>query len=149
MENGDACELPAFRASAEETRRVLTRYSVIAVVGLSRDPGKPSHVVSRYLQEQGYTIIPVNPAAGGETILGEHVYPDLREIPGKVEVVQVFRPPADVPPVVEDAIAIGAAVVWMQEGIVNNAAAARAREAGMTVIMDRCMMKEHAALGGI
>ena len=96
----------------------------------------------KYLKEQGYTIIPVNPTANGE-ILGEKVYPGLKEIPRKVDMVDIFRPPKDVPPIVEDVIAIGAKVVWMQEGIVNNAAADRARAAGLTVVMDKCMMKVH------
>jgi predicted CoA-binding protein len=145
MENKEEmCELPAFRVSDEEARKVMDRYKTIAVVGLSSNPEKPSHFVPKYLKEHGYTIVPVNPTAKGD-ILGEKVYAGLKEIPRKVEVVEIFRPPKDVPPIVEDAIAIGAKVVWMQEEIVNNAAAERARAAGLTVIMDKCMMKVHHA----
>jgi uncharacterized protein len=144
MQDEEMCELPAFRVSDEEARKVMDRYKTIAVVGLSTNPEKPGHYVPKYLKEHGYKIIPVNPTAKGE-ILGEKVYAGLRDIPQKVEVVDIFRPPKDVPPIVEDAIAIGAKVVWMQEGIVNNAAAERAKAAGLTVIMDKCMMKVHKA----
>jgi predicted CoA-binding protein len=142
MSDEEICELPAFRVSDEEARKVMDRYKTIAVVGLSSNPDKPGHYVPKYLKENGYTIIPVNPTAKGE-ILGQKVYAGLREIPQKVEVVEIFRPPKDVPPIVEDAIAIGAKAIWMQEGIVNNAAAERAKAAGLTVIMDKCMMKVH------
>lgn len=142
MENEEVCELPAYRVSDEEARKVMERYKTIAVVGLSSNPEKPSHFVPKYLKEHGYTVIPVNPTAKGE-ILGQKVYAGLKEIPQKVEVVDIFRPSKDIPPIVEDAIAIGAKVIWMQEGIVNNAAAERARAAGLTVIMDKCMMKVH------
>ena len=121
---------------------MMDRYKTVAVVGLSTNPEKPGHYVPKYLKEHGYTVIPVNPTAKGE-ILGQKVYAGLKEIPQKVEIVNIFRPPKDVPPIVEDAIAIGAQVVWMQEGIVNNAAAERAKAAGLTVIMDKCMMKVH------
>ncbi len=142
MTDDAICELPAFRVSDEEARKVMDRYKTIAVVGLSSNPEKPSHFVPKYLKEHGYTIVPVNPTAKGE-ILGEKVYASLREVPQKIEVVDIFRPPKDVPPIVEDAIAIGAKVIWMQEGIVNNAAAERAKAAGLTVVMDKCMMKVH------
>jgi hypothetical protein len=138
----EMCELPAFRVSDAEALEVMRRFKTVAVVGLSTNPDKPSHFVPRYLQEEGYTIIPVNPTAQGE-ILGQKVYGGLRAIPSPVEIVEIFRPPKDVPPLVEDAIAIGARVIWMQEGIVNNAAAERAKAAGLTVIMDKCMMKVH------
>jgi len=144
MSEEETCELPAFRVSDEEARKVMERYKTIAVVGLSANAEKPGHFVPKYLKEHGYKIIPVNPTAKGE-ILGEKVYANLKEIPQKVEVVDIFRPPKDVPPIVEDAIAIGAKVVWMQEGIVNNAAAERAKAAGLQVIMDKCMMKVHKA----
>lgn len=128
--------------SDAEAARLLGRAKTIAVVGLSANPQKPSHYVPKYLLEQGYVIIPVNPMAKGE-ILGKRVYPSLREVPGPIDIVDVFRPAADVPPVVEEAIAVGAKVVWMQEGIVNNAAADRARASGLQVVMDKCMMKIH------
>ncbi len=131
----------------QEVSRLLTQATTIAVVGLSANPEKPSHYVPKYLLEQGYTIIPVNPMAKGE-ILGKTVYPSLREVPGPIDIVDIFRPAADVPPIVDEAIAIRAKAVWMQEGIVNNAAADRARAAGLQVVMDRCMMKVHRTHGG-
>jgi uncharacterized protein len=142
MGEQEMCELPAFRISDEEARTVMGRYKTIAVVGLSGNPEKPGHYVPKYLKDHSYTIIPVNPMAKGE-ILGEKAYAGLKDIPQKVDVVEIFRPAKDVPPIVEDAIAIGAQVIWMQEGIVNNAAAERAKAAGLTVIMDKCMMKVH------
>jgi predicted CoA-binding protein len=145
MENKEEmCELPAFRVSDEEARKVMDRYKTIAVVGLSSNPEKPSHFVPKYLKEHGYTVIPVNPTAKGE-ILGQKVYAGLKDVPQKIEIVDIFRPSKDVPPIVEDAIAIGAKVIWMQEGIVNNAAAERAKAAGLTVVMNKCMMKVHRA----
>jgi predicted CoA-binding protein len=126
---------------------ILRRSRTVAVVGLSPKEDRASHRVAAYLQEQGYTIIPVNPAA--ETILGEKSYPNLEAIPaGAVDTVQLFRRAEDVPPIVEQAIKLGAGAVWMQEGIVNDDAAARARQAGLDVVMDRCMMKEHVAMTG-
>lgn len=142
MSEEETCELPVFRVPDEEARKVMERYKTIAVVGLSSNPEKPSHFVPKYLKEHGYTVIPVNPTAKGE-ILGQKVYAGLKEIPQKVDIVDIFRPSKDVPPIVEDAIAIGAKVIWMQEGIVNNAAAEWAKAAGLTVIMDKCMMKVH------
>ncbi|MCH8863983.1 MAG: CoA-binding protein [Chloroflexi bacterium] len=123
---------------------ILKKYRRVAVVGASVNPERPSYRVASYLIEHGYDVIPVNP--GVREILGRVVYPDLSAIPGGVEVVDIFRRPEDVPPIVEEAIKIGARVVWMQEGIVNEAAASRAREAGLTVVMDRCMKKEHVRL---
>jgi predicted CoA-binding protein len=122
----------------------LGQAKTIAVVGLSANPEKPSHYVPKYLQEQGYTVIPVNPTAKGE-ILGKTVYPTLRVVPGQIDIVDIFRPTADVPPIVDDAIAIGAKAIWMQEGIVNNAAADCARAAGLQVVMNKCIMKIHRA----
>lgn len=140
--DAESCEVPAANSTDEAARRLLMRATTIAVVGLSANPEKPAHVVPKYLQEQGYAIIPVNPTAKG-TILGRTVYPTLRAVPGPVDIVDVFRPAADVPAIVEDAIAIGAKAIWMQEGIVNNAAAERARAAGLEVVMNKCMMKIH------
>ncbi|MEW6093089.1 MAG: CoA-binding protein [Chloroflexota bacterium] len=129
-----------------ELKGILTSVKTIASVGASSNPEKVSYGVVVYLIEHGYHVIPVNPAAF--EILGEKSYPDLASIPEKVDVVQVFRRPEDVPPVVEAAIQIGAKVVWMQEGIVNEAAAAQAEAAGLKVVMDRCMMKAHRRLIG-
>ena len=128
------------RSIQSDIERILSLYNTIAVVGASPDPERPSHVVAEFLQEQGFRVIPVNPK-GGE-ILGEKVYPDLGSIPEQVEVVCVFRRPEEVMPIVEQAIAIGAKALWMQEGIVNKEAAAKAREAGLKVVMDHCMKKE-------
>lgn len=127
------------RVSIEE--KILKEFRNVAVVGLSSDPEKPSYGIASYLAEQGYNIIPVNPNA--QEILGRTSYPDLSSIPEKVEVVEIFRRSEDVIPIVEEAIKIGARAVWMQEGIVNEEAAAKARDAGLLVVMDKCMFKEH------
>lgn len=123
---------------------ILKSSRVVAIVGLSADPERPSYRVARYLKEKGYRIIPVNPR-GGE-VLGEVCYPDLVSIPEAVDVVDIFRRPEDVPAIVEQAIRIRAKAVWMQEGIVNEAAAEQARRAGLKVVMDRCMKKVHQSL---
>ena len=120
---------------------ILTRYKTIAVVGLSSNPARPSHGVAEYLQSAGYQIIPVNP---NETdVLGEPSYASLDEVPQKIEIVDIFRRPEEVPPVVDAAIRTGAKVVWMQLGILNEAAAEKAQAAGLTVVMDACMLIEH------
>jgi len=124
--------------------KILTDYRIVAVVGASPNPERPSNQVAAYLIENGYRIIPVNPNAA--EILGQKCYPDLTSIPEKVEVVDIFRRSEDVMPVVEEAIKIGAGAVWMQEGVVNEEAAAKARDAGLLVVMDRCMLKEHSRL---
>lgn len=126
---------------ADTIEEILKESKTIAVVGLSPDPTRASHGVARYLQAQGYKIIPVNPRA--EEVLGEKSYPDLASVPDTVDVVDIFRRAEHVPAIVEAAIAKGARAVWMQEGIVHQEAAARAREAGLAVVMDRCMYKEH------
>jgi uncharacterized protein len=126
---------------ADMIEGLLKEARTIAVVGLSADTGKASHRVARYMQECGYRIIPVNPTLS--SVLGEKAYPGLRDIPEKVDIVNVFRKAEDVPPLAEDAIAIGAKALWMQEGIVNNAAAKTAEKAGLKVVMDRCIMMEH------
>jgi hypothetical protein len=125
---------------------VLSKYKTVAVVGLSSNPERPSHRVARYLKEHGYRIIPVNPR---ETeVMGERSYPDLCAVPEPIEVVDIFRKANAVPRVVAQAMYVGAKAVWMQEGIVHQVAAARARRAGMVVVMDRCMMKEHRRIIG-
>jgi len=128
-------------AQTDVIEKILKESKTIAVVGLSPDPARPSHGVARYLQTQGYRIIPVNPFV--EEILGEKSYPDLASVPEEVDVVDIFRRSRHVPAIVEAAIAKGTSAVWMQEGIVHQEAAARAREAGLMVVMDRCMLKEH------
>jgi hypothetical protein len=124
--------------------KILRESKTIAVVGLSPNPSRPSHNVARYLQAQGYRIIPVNPMV--EEVLGEKSYPDLASVPEAVDVVDIFRRPEHVPAIVEAAIAKGVRAVWMQEGIVHQEAAERAQEAGLMVVMDRCMLKEHRRL---
>lgn len=124
---------------------VLREARAIAVVGLSNRPERPSHEVAAYLQAQGYRVIPVNPNLTGP-VLGERPYPDLKAVPGHIDIVDIFRRPADVPPVVDEAIAQRVPVLWMQLGIVHEAAAAKACAAGTYVIMDRCIAIEHRAL---
>ena len=131
--------------SAEE-EKILKDNKVIAVVGLSSNPERPSFRVASYLKEKGYKIIPVNP--NEKVILSETCYPDLSSIPGHVDVVDIFRRSEDVPPIVAEAVKIGADVVWMQEGVISEAAAAGARAAGLRVVMDKCIKKEHEKLGG-
>jgi signal transduction histidine kinase/predicted CoA-binding protein len=130
----------------EMMKEILLSAETIAVVGLSSNSVKPSYSIAEYLKRQGYLIIPVNPMAA--EIMGETSYPDLTSIPEKVDVVQVFRKPEDVPPVVEEAIKIGAKVVWMQEGISHDVAALSARNAGLQVVMDTCMRSMHRKLIG-
>jgi predicted CoA-binding protein len=130
-----------------EIDRVLVKYRVVAMVGASDNPERPSHRVAGFLRLRGFRVIPVNPSL--ESVAGEKAYPDLESIPEPVEVVDIFRRSEDVPAIVEQAIAIGARVVWMQEGVVNKEAAARAKEAGLTVIMDHCMGKELMRLIGL
>ena len=113
----------------------------IAVVGLSSRRSRPSYGVSEYMQSQGYRIIPVNP--GEAEILGEKSYGTLEEIPERIDIVDIFRRSESVPEIVDAAIRIGARGIWMQEGVINEDAAARAREAGLAVVMDRCILKEH------
>ena len=139
-----ACEMPLSNATSEELRRILRTYKTVAVVGLSDRPDRDSHRVAAYLQQHGYRIVPVNPNVA--TVLGEPAYPGLREVPAPVDVVDIFRKPDAVPEIVEDAIAMGARVIWMQEGIAHNAAADRARAAGLEVVMNKCMLKEHRKL---
>jgi hypothetical protein len=133
-----------------EISKILTEYKVVAVVGLSREPDKDSYRVSAYLKRHGFRIIPVNPFA--DEILGEKSYKSLLDIPAEIqktiEVVDIFRPAKDVPPIVEQAVKLKEMhgkphVVWMQLGIVNEQAAETAEKAGLTVIMDKCMMVEH------
>jgi len=132
--------------SDEMMKDILLSTKTIASVGLSSNQEKESYWIASYLKEQGYQIIPVNPTA--DEILGEKAFPNLESIPDKIDVVQVFRKAEDVPPVVDDAIKVGAKVVWMQEGIVNEEAAQRAREAGLRVVMDACMRATHRRLVG-
>ena len=124
--------------------RILRSARTIAVVGLSANPRRPSHGVARYLQRAGYRIIPVNPNVA--EVLGERAYATLSELPGPVDVVEVFRRSEFAGAIVDEAIAIGAAAVWLQDGVVDEAAAERARAAGLDVVMDDCMMRRHARM---
>jgi predicted CoA-binding protein len=137
----DACEMPMRNASPDEVRELLKKVHTIAVVGLSDKPERDSYRVAAYLKSQGYRVIPVNPAV--TEVLGEKAYARLRDVPEKIDLVDVFRKPEAVPDVVDEAIAVGAKAVWMQEGIVHNAAADKARAAGLQVVMNRCILKEH------
>jgi hypothetical protein len=125
----------------DDIENILKESKIIAVVGISEKPERPSYRVAEYLQSKGYKIVPVNPKI--KEVLGEKGYPDLKSIPIKVDVVDIFRKSENIPPIVEDAIKIGAKTVWMQEGIVNEEAAKRAKDAGLKVVMDKCMLKEH------
>ena len=124
--------------------KILKEYRTVAIVGASSDPERPSFRVLRYLSEHGYKVIPVNP--NEHEILGMTCYPNLGSIPEKVEVVDIFRKSEAVMPIVEEAIKIGAKAVWMQEGVINEEAAAKAGDAGLLVVMDRCMRKQHISL---
>jgi predicted CoA-binding protein len=135
-----------FATAWQDRLRILRDYRTVAMVGLSANPYRPSHFAAIYLLAEGYNIIPVNPRE--KEILGRRSYPSLKEIPEPVEVVDIFRPPQAVPPIVEEAIAIGAKVVWMQFGVINYEAARRARDAGLEVVMDQCMKVEHARFFG-
>ena len=121
--------------------KILKSFRNVAVVGVSANPDKPSNKVFKYLTENGYNVIPVNPTIG--EVQGKKCYASLSAIPEKVEVVDIFRKSEDIPPIVEEAIKIGAKAVWMQEGIINKPAAKKAKSAGLLVVMDKCMRKEH------
>ena len=133
-------------------QQILQDSKTIAVVGLSNKPERASHGVAQYLQQHGYRIIPVNPTYAGQQILGEKVYANLQEAAaalgaGGIDIVDCFRNPDDIMPIARDAIAVRAACLWMQLGVLNQAAAELASSAGLDVVMDRCVKIEHAALG--
>ena len=138
------CEFPKENATSEEIAQILKSAKVIAVIGASLKPERPSHWISVYLKEHGFKVIPVNP--GLKEVLGDACYKSLSEIPEAVDIVDIFREPAAVPAIVEEAIAKKAKVIWMQEGIVHNEAAEKARAAGLKVVMNKCIYKEHAAI---
>ena len=127
-----------------EVTKILQNYRVVAVVGLSADPGRPSYQVAQYLQQHGYRIIPVNP--GCQEILGEKCYPGLKDIPFPVEVVDIFRKVEAIPAIVDEAIAVGAKAIWLQLGLEEPLSAQKARQAGLQVVQNRCMKIDHAAL---
>jgi len=142
-ETPEVCEIPIVNADDEEIERLLKEAKVVAVVGVSRDPTKDSHIVARYLS-QHYRTYFINPHA--DEIAGQKVYASLKELPEAPDIVDIFRAPSKVPPIVDEAIEIGAKAIWMQVGIVNNEAAQKAKEAGLTVVQNRCMMVEHKRL---
>ena len=125
-------------------QEILESCHVVAIVGLSSNVERPSNHVGSYLKSQGYKIIPINP--GEKVILEEVCYPNLTSVPDKVDVVDIFRRSEEVMPIINEALQIGAKAVWMQEGVLNEDAAQKARSAGLKVVMDRCMFKEHARL---
>ncbi len=127
--------------AADEITELLKRAKTIAVVGLSDSPLRPSHGVAAYMQSQGYRIIPVNPTIKGA--LGEKAVGSLSDIREKIDIVDVFRRPEGVPEVVDEAIKLGVPAIWLQEGVIHEDAAAKARQAGMFVVMDKCILKEH------
>ena len=142
----ETCEIPAIRATDDQMRRLLKGANTIAVVGLSANPERDSHHVAQYLQDHGYRIIPVNP--GASEILGEKAYASLLDIPPEIaiDIVDIFRRPAEVKPVVEEAVRRGVRAVWMQIGVVNNEAALRAQEKGLEVVMGVCIKGTHERL---
>lgn len=129
--------------ATDEIGELLKRSKTIAVVGLSNNPLRPSHGVSAYMQSHGYRIIPVNPEIKGA--LGEKAVPTLSQVDEKIDIVDVFRRPEFVPEVVDEAIRLKVSAIWMQEGVIHKEAAEKARKAGILVVMDRCILKEHRA----
>jgi uncharacterized protein len=127
----------------DEIGDLLSRVRTIAVIGLSSDPMRPSFGVSRYMQSKGYRIIPVNP--NEKAVLGEKSYNSLAELPERVDLVDVFRRPEFVPEIVDEAIRLKIPALWLQEGVIHEAAAQKARDVGIAVVMDRCILKEHRA----
>ena len=128
--------------SRETIERILEDCKTIAVVGLSSDPGRPSNGVASYMRRRGYKVIPVNP---NETeVFGDKAYASLADVPDKIDLVDIFRRSSEAGRAVDEAIAVGAKAVWLQEGVIDEAAAERAQDAGLLVVMDRCWLKEHA-----
>ena len=136
----------ADHSDINKLRRILKTSKTLAVVGLSANWYRPSFFAAKYMQEHGYRIIPVNPAY--TEVLGEKCYPSLRDIPEPVDIVDCFRKSEEIGPIAEEAVAIGAKVLWMQIGVINEAARERAEQAGLDVVMDRCVKIEHARLFG-
>ena len=136
------CQMPESNPNDEEIKQILKNNQVIAVVGLSPKPERASHQVAKYLQDHGYRIVPVRPKA--DEILGEKAFASLKDIPFPVDIVDIFRQVEAIPGIVDEAIDIGAKVVWMQLGLAENQSACRAREAGLQVVMNKCMKIEHS-----
>lgn len=138
------CEFPKSNASSAEIGKLLKESKTIAVVGISPKPERPSHGIYQYLKDVGYRVYGVNP--GQTEILGDKIYKNLIDIPDNIDIVDIFRTPDAVPAIVDEALQKKAKAIWMQEGIVHNAAAEKARAAGMTVVMNKCIYKEHRLL---
>ena len=136
--------MPFENPTDETIAELLRQVHTVAVVGLSPKPNRPSHSVAAWLQRTGYRVVPVRPAL--DEVLGERAWPDLASVPDPIDLVDVFRVPEHVDSIVDSCIARGIKALWLQEGVVNPAAAERARAAGITVVMDRCILKEHARL---
>jgi predicted CoA-binding protein len=141
----ERCEFPRVNATIDEIHAILKTAKRIAVVGHSGDPSRDSFRVGRYLAAQGYEVFAVNPA--GHSTPQLKFYPDLASVPGPIDVVDIFRRVEFIPAIIDEAIRLGAKVVWMQDGLAHNEAAERARAAGLKVVMSRCMMRDHAGLG--
>ena len=144
MTEKQSCELPESNPLDEEIRKILENSKTIAVVGLSDKPGRDSYRVARYLKENGYKIVPVNPTK--PAILGEKSYPDLASIPIQIDIVDIFRNIDAIPGIVEEAIKIRAKVVWMQLGLAHNESARKATAAGLTAVQSKCLKIEHEKL---
>lgn len=140
------CQIPARQVTEEEVANVLKDARTVAVVGISNKEERDSNKVAKYLKEHGYKVIPVNP--GYREVLGEPCYPNLASVPMHIDVVDIFRSVDAIPGVVDEAISVKAGAVWMQLGLVHNDAAEKARCAGLTVVMNKCMKIEHARTAG-
>lgn len=140
----DECEFPKNNATSEEIKEILLNSRTIAVVGISSNPEKASYRVAEYLKNNGYDVIPVNP--NYEEVLGLKCYPDLKSIPVHIDIVDIFRQPDAIPPIVDESIEIGAGTVWMQLGLCKNESAEKAKAAGLNVVMNKCIKIEHAAI---
>ncbi len=138
------CEIPGPNATTEEVNEILKCAKTVAVVGISHKEERDSHKVAKYLKEHGYKMIPVNPKY--KEVLGETCYPTLKDVPGHIDVVDIFRNVEVIPAIVDEAIAVKADVVWMQLGLVHNEAAEKARQAGLAVVMNKCIKIEHAQM---
>jgi predicted CoA-binding protein len=141
MELNEVCEIPAFDTTSHDIVEILTSIRTVAIVGLSPKDDRESNRVARYLLDTDYDVIPVNP--NYDKILGLRCYSEISEIPGSIDAVDIFRKPSAVPDIVRAAIEKGVSIIWMQEGIVNNEAADKAKSVGLKVVMNKCMMKEH------
>jgi len=142
----ETCEFPSYNPPGEEIQSILNDHEVVAIVGLSPKEDRDSNKVARYLRDRGYRIVPVNPTK--DEILGEKSYPDLKSIPFDVDIVDIFRKVDAIPGIVDEAIEKGAKVVWMQLGLAHNASAEKAREAGLQVVMSKCIKVEHQNMTG-